>query len=176
MSEEALQHLYEFIVEVVALGIIIWVIWRYVRPPIRQIIAKQQDTVQKQVESAQAASVRLAEAEKKYQEAIAEARTEAAKIRDTARADAQRIVEEMRETADREVVRIRQRGQDDLEAMRLQVLRELRLRVGELTVITATELVHQQLSDDRRRASTVDRLLDELEAMSAQETPVGSDA
>jgi F-type H+-transporting ATPase subunit b len=174
-----MQHFWEFIVELVALGIIVWVIWRYVKPRISEIIAKQQETVQKQVEASHAASERLAAADKKYQEAIAEARTEAAKIRDTARADAQRIVEEMREHAEREVDRIRQRGKDDLEAMRLQVMRELRLRVGELTVTSATELVHQHLSDDRRRASTVDRLLDELEAMSAQESqecPVGSDA
>jgi ATP synthase F0 subunit b len=158
---------WEFIVELVALVVIVYVLWRYVRPRISGIIRNQQETIQKQVESAKAARERLQAAELKYQEAIAESRTEAAKIRDASRADAQRIVEEMREHAQREVERIKQRGQEDLETQRLQVIRELRARIGELTVTTATELVTQHLSDDRRRSSTVDRLLDELEAMSA---------
>lgn len=164
-----MKQFWEFLSELVALGVIAYVLWRYVRPRISEIIRNQQDTIQKQVDGAKAASERLKSAELKFQEAIAESRTEAAKIRDASRADAQRIVEEMREHAQREVERIKQRGQEDLETQRLQVIRELRARIGELTVTTASELVTQHLSDDRRRASTVDRLLDELEAMSATE-------
>jgi F-type H+-transporting ATPase subunit b len=159
----------EFIVELIALAVMAYVIWRYVVPPVRTIMRNQQEAIRKQVENAHAAHERLQAAELKLGEAVAEARTEAAKIRDTARADAQRIVEEMREHADREVDRIRQRGRDDLETQRLQVIRELRLRIGQLTVSNATELVTQHLSDKRRRSSTVDRMLDELEAMSAPE-------
>ena len=164
----------EFIVELIALIVMAYVIWRYVVPPVRTLMRNQQDAIRRQVEGAKAAHERLAAAELKFQEAVAEARTEAAKIRDTARADAQRIGEEMREHAEREVERIRQRGQDDLETQRLQVIRELRQRIGELTVASATELVTRHLAEDGNRASTVDRLLDELEAMSARETaPAG---
>jgi ATP synthase F0 subunit b len=164
----------EFIGELIAFVVIAYVLWRYVIPPVRTIMRKQQETIHKQVDNAKQAHERLAAAELKLQEAVAEARTEAAKIRDAARADAQRIVEEMRALAEREVERIRQRGQEDLETLRLQVIRELRQRIGQLAVAAATDLVTRHLSDDRRRASTVDRLLDELEAMSAPETvPVG---
>ena len=160
----------EFIVELIALAVMVYVIWRYVVPPARTMMRNQQEAIRKQVDNAHAAHERLAAAELKFGEAVAEARTEAAKIRDSARADAQRILEEMREHADREVERIRQRGLADLETQRLQVIRELRLRIGQLTMTTATELVTRHLSDKRRRSSTVDRLLDELEAMSEPET------
>jgi F-type H+-transporting ATPase subunit b len=159
----------EFIAELIAFVVVGIVLWRYVVPPVRKIMRSQQETVRKQLESAQQAHERLEEAEKKYQEALAEARTEAAKIRDQARADGQRIVEEMREFAQREVERIRQRGQDDLATQRQQMIRELRIRIGELTVTNATELVSTHLSDQARRESTVDRFLDELEAMAAPE-------
>jgi F-type H+-transporting ATPase subunit b len=159
----------EFIVELIALAVMVFVVWRYVVPPARTIMRNQREAIRKQVDNAHAAHERLAVAELKFGEAVAEARTEAAKIRDSARADAQRILEEMREHAEREVERIRQRGRDDLETQRLQVIRELRLRIGELTVSSATELVTQHLSDSANRVSTVDRLLDELEAMSAPE-------
>jgi ATP synthase F0 subunit b len=160
----------EFISELVALAVILFVLWRYVVPPVRKIMRDQQETVRRQVEGAKVAAGRLAAAELKYQEALAEARTEAAKIRDTARADAQRIAEEMREHAQREVERIRQRGQDDLESQRLAVIRELRARIGTMTVTEATELVSAHLSSDAKRSATVDRFLDELEAMSAPES------
>lgn len=166
----------EFIAELIAFVVVGFVLWRYVVPPLRKIMRDQQDTVRKQLESAQQAHERLEQAERKYQEALAEARTEAAKIRDQARADAQRIVEELREFAQREVERIRQRGQEDLATQRQQMIRELRIRVGELTVTTATELVTQHLSTQKRRASTVDRFLTGLEAMAAPEgrTAVGT--
>jgi len=159
----------EFIVELIALAVMVYVVWRYVVPPARTMMRNQQEGIRKQVDNAHAAHERLTAAELKFGEAVAESRTEAAKIRDSARADAQRILEEMREHAEREIERIRQRGLADLETQRLQVIRELRLRIGQLTVSAATELVTQHLSDKRRRASTVDRLLDELEAMSAPE-------
>lgn len=164
----------EFIVELIALAVMVFVIWRYVVPPVSTLMRNQKEGIRKQVEGAKAAHERLAAAELKFQEAVAESRTEAAKIRDAARADAQRIVEEMREHAEHEFERIRQRGQEDLETQRLQVVRELRQRIGELTVASATELITAHLADDRNRVSTVDRLLDELEAMSAREAaPAG---
>ncbi|HEU5108980.1 MAG TPA: hypothetical protein VFT95_10540, partial [Micromonosporaceae bacterium] len=102
----------EWLAELFAFIVVVAVIWRYVVPPIRDMMRKQQGTIGKQVEFADTASGRLAMAETKFQEAVAEARTEAAKIRDGARADAQRIVEEMREFSHREVERLRQRGQE----------------------------------------------------------------
>jgi F-type H+-transporting ATPase subunit b len=158
---------WEFVSELVALVVVVYVIWRYVRPPVRTLIQNQRETIGRQVDNARLADERLKEAELRYQEAIAEARTESAKIRDAARADAQRIVEEMREHAQREVERIKQRGQEDLETSRLAMIRELRGRIGQRTVTEATELITAHLSDDRHRVSSVDRLLDELEAMSA---------
>lgn len=159
----------ETIAELIAFVAIGFVLWRYVVPPARTMMRNQQETIRKQVENARTASERLEQAERKLQEAVAESRTEAAKIRDAARADAQRIVEDLREFANREVERIKQRGQDDLESLRLQVVRELRARIGQQTVSVAADLVAQRLSDDKRRAATVDRFLDELEAMSARE-------
>lgn len=157
----------DYIAELVGFAVVVAVIWWKVVPPVRTAMRRQKDIVAKQVEDSQAAAERLAEAERKYRDALTEARTEAAKIRDAARADAIRIVEEMREQADREVARIRERGEAELDAQRRQVIRELRARIGELAVELAGELVTEHLSDPQRRSATVDRLLDELESMAA---------
>ncbi|HKO00025.1 MAG TPA: F0F1 ATP synthase subunit B [Pseudonocardiaceae bacterium] len=157
----------DYIAELVGFAVVVAVIWWKVVPPVRAAMRRQKDAVAQQVADAEQASARLAEAERRYRDALTEARTEAAKIRDAARADAIRIVDEMREQADREVARIRERGEAELVAQRRQVIRELRTRIGELAVDLAGELVTEHLSDPQRRSATVDRLLDELESMAA---------
>jgi ATP synthase F0 subunit b len=157
----------EWIGELIAFLAVVFVVWRYVVPPIRKMMQTQQATIAKQVEDAKQASERLAAAEKKYEEVLTEARTEAATIRDTARADGQRIVEEMKSQAEREIERIRLRGEEDLANQRLMVVRELRARIGRLSADQAADLVVRHLSTDTKRKATVDRFLDELEAMAA---------
>jgi F-type H+-transporting ATPase subunit b len=159
----------EYIASFVAFLLIIYFAWRKVAPPLRTLMRQRQDAIRKQVEDARATSERLAKAEQRYRDALADARTEAAKIRDAARADAQRIVAEMRDAAQAEVARIKQRGEDDLVAQRQQVIRELRGRIGRLSVDMAAELVTEHLSSQQQRSATVDRLLDELESMAATE-------
>ena len=160
----------KYIAELVAFAIIVAVVVRYVVPPIRKAMTTRQDLIRKQIEESKATSARLAEAERVYEEALAEARTEAAKIRDGARADAERIVVEMREQAEREVARIKQRGEEDLVAAApaghqgtADQDRGVLRRPGR------SRLVSEHLSGDAQRAATVDLLLGELEAMSARD-------
>ncbi|HEX9337080.1 MAG TPA: F0F1 ATP synthase subunit B [Pseudonocardiaceae bacterium] len=157
----------EYIGSLVGFLLIVYFAWRKIVPPVRKLMRQRQDAIRQQVEDAKLASERFAAAEIKFRDALAEAHTEAAKIRDSARADAQRIVAEMREQAEREVERIRQRGEEDLVAQRQQVIRELRGRIGELSVDLASELVTEHLANPANRSATVDRLLDELAAMAA---------
>ena len=160
------------IIEIIGFVLVVVVLWRYVAPRIGKATKGQQDLIRGQIKASEEAAAQLAEAETKYREAVNEARIEAAKIRDGARADAARIVVEMREQAEREVARIKQRGEDDLVQQRQQVIRELRGRIGQLSVDLASRLVTEHLSAEAQRAATVDLLLGELEQMAG--TPAGS--
>lgn len=156
-----------FIAELIAFLIILFVLWRYVVPPLSKSLQQRQDMVQKQVEDAEEAKRQLKAAQERFDQALAEARTEAAKIRDSARADAERIREELREQANAEVERIRQRGQEQLDTQREQVVRQLRGELGGLAVQLAEQLVGQELADDDRKRSTVDAFLAELDELPA---------
>lgn len=158
----------DFIAGLVGFAIVLFVLWRYAVPPVRRMMHKEQDAVRKQVADAEAARERLAEAEAKYRDAVANARTEAATIRDNARADAQRIVEEMRERAEREVERIRVSGEEQLVTQRQQIVRELHAEIGELSTELAGRLVGEHMADPANRSAGVDRFIDELEGMSAR--------
>lgn len=151
----------------IGFAIVVFVLWRYAVPPVRRMMRKEQDAVRKQMADAEAARQRLEEAEAKYRDAVANARTEAAKIRDTARADSQRIVEEMRERAEREVERIRASGEQQLVTQRQQIVRELHTEIGEMATELAGRLVGEHMADQENRSASVDRFIDELEGMSA---------
>ena len=157
-----------WISEVVGFLLILFVLWRYVVPRLRAAMNKQQETIREQLAEAEQAQQRLKEAQEAYDNAVTEARVDAAKIRDDARADAQAIEEEMRAQAEREVERIRQRGEEQLALQRQQLARELRTMVGQQAAELAARMVRSHLDDDANRGKTVDRFLDELDAMSAQ--------
>ena len=158
-----------YVAELVAFAIIVFFVVRYIVPPARKAMQAQQEKIRLQIERAAETEKRLAVAEAKLAEAQVEARQEAAKIRDNARADAQRIVEEMRAQADREVERIRLRGEEELANRRQHLMRELHAYLGQRAVDVADRLVADHLADAGARSATVDRFLDELDAMSARD-------
>ena len=136
----------EFIGELVALVVIVYVLWRYVRPRVSEIIRSQQETIQKQVDAAKVASERLAAAELKYREALAESRTEAAKIRDTARSEGQKILDDFRTRTNAEVAELRQQATEQLAGQREQVMAELEPRVRELAGGLASRVVGEDVA------------------------------
>jgi F-type H+-transporting ATPase subunit b len=151
------------LIELAAFVVVVFVLWRYVKPLVQQMIRDRQEHIQAQVDASEEATQRLREAERRFEHAEAEARKEVAKIRDDARADATRIAEELQEQADREVERIRQRGQDQLAAQRDQMVRGLRAELGGQAMQLAERVVVEMLSDERRRSATVDQFLSDLE-------------
>jgi F-type H+-transporting ATPase subunit b len=165
-----------FIAELVAFLIILFVLWRYIVPPIQKVMQDRQRMIEKQAEDSEKAEQRLAEAEKAYQNALTEARTEAAQIRENARAEAQRVVEDLREQAQQEQARIIARGDEHLERQRASIVRELRTEIGTLAVELSEKIVGQQLSTDTEVRSTVDSFIAGLEAQDTTAQPAGDRA
>ena len=151
-----------FIAEVIAFAIILFVLARYVYPPINKAMRQRQDMIQQQIEDADAARERLAEAQAEYQRALNEARTAGAQIRDEARADANSIREDVLAKAREESDRIIAAGKDQLQAERASIVRELRGEMGTLAVDLAGKIVGESLADEARRKGTVDRFLADL--------------
>jgi F-type H+-transporting ATPase subunit b len=153
-----------FIAELVAFLLILGILGKYVLPPIQKATRERQEMIRKQVEDAEEAKTKLAEAEKAYQNALNEARTEAAQIRENARAEAQRTIEELRAQALEEQARIIARGEEQLASQRAVIVRELRAEIGTLAVELSEKIVSKQLADDADVSATVDAFLAGLEA------------
>ncbi len=156
-----------FFAEVIAFLIILWVLWKFVLPPLKRIMNERQAIIDQQMEDADATRLQLAEAQTEYQRALTEARTQAAQIRENATAEAQRVVDDMHASAREESARIVARGEELLANQRQATVRELRAEIGTLAVDLASKIVGETLQDDQRARATVDRFLADLDTASA---------
>ncbi|HEY5856708.1 MAG TPA: hypothetical protein VIW24_22370 [Aldersonia sp.] len=154
--------------ELIGMAVVFWVVFRYVAPPVRKLMAKQQETVRAQIEASEKAKADLAEAQRKHSAAVEEAGLESAKIREDARADSQRISVQLREQADVEVERIRQQGQEQIVLQKQQLTRSLKAELGAEAVAEADRRVREELSNPAAKSDAVNRLLGELEGMAGE--------
>ena len=154
-----------FIGQLVGFAVIVWIMMRYVAPPVRRLMAAQQDAVRTQLAESATATQRLAAADTHHAQRVADGRAEATHIVAEARSDSVRIAEQLRAQADVEVERIKIQGGQQVSLLRSQVIRQLRTDLGSESVQRASALVRSHVSDPQARAATVDRFLDDLESM-----------
>jgi F-type H+-transporting ATPase subunit b len=153
-----------FIAEFIAFLLILAIIAKYILPPIQKALGERQEIIRKQMEDADNAREKLAEAEASYKNALTEARVEAAQIRENARAEAQRTVEELRAAAQEESARIVARGDEQLARQRTAIVRELRAEIGTLAIELSEKIVDQRLASDDQVRVTIDAFIAGLEA------------
>jgi len=165
-----------FIGQLVGFALIVFIVWRYVVPPVRRMMANQQETVRKQLADSAEAKKRLAEAEEAHEKAVEQAKAEAKQVTEEARADAQRLVEQLHAQADAEVERIKVQGAQQVQLLRAQLVRQLRQDLGTESVRRAGALVNEHVSDPDAQSATVDRFIDEIDAMAPSEAVIGDRA
>ncbi|NYJ04433.1 F0F1 ATP synthase subunit B [Petropleomorpha daqingensis] len=169
-----LPPLGEIIIGLIAFAVVLVVLFKLVAPRFEEVFKARREAIEGGIERAEAMQAEAKAALEQYRAQLAEARTEAAQIRDAARAEGQQILEELRAQAQEESSRILARGEEQLAANRQAVVNELRGQLGALAVELAGKVVGESLADDARRRGTVDRFLDQLEAMSASDGRGGS--
>ncbi len=165
-----------FIGQLIGFTLIVVLLWRFVVPPVRRMMAARQDSVREQLDEAASAAAQLAEAEQAHSKAVEDAKSESTRVVEDARADAERISAQLRSQADAEVERVKAQGGEQVQLLRAQLIRQLRADLGRESVARAGELVREHVSDPGRQAATVDRFLDELEAMASSASSVSTSA
>ena len=160
-----------FFVELIAFGIIVYILGKWVIPPINRAMQARQDAIRDDFAELDEAKARAEAAENEYREQLVEARHEAAKIREQAREEGALIIAEMREKAQAESERILQLAHQQVEAERRQVVAQLRTEVGTMATTLAGRIVGESLEDDERRDRTVERFLSNLESSEPASQP-----
>lgn len=154
-----------FIGNLIGFAIIVFIIWKWVVPPVRNLMKKQQDAIRAALAESAEAAQKLADADAMHTKALADAEAEAGKVTDEARQDSERIAAVLTEQAGTEAERVKAQGAQQVQLMRQQMIRQLRVGLGDEAVQKAADLVRAHVSDPAAQSSTVDRLLDELDQM-----------
>jgi len=154
-----------FIGQLVGFAIIVWIVVKWVVPPVRTMMHNQQEAVRVALEESKAASAKLSSADERHAKAVEDAKAAGAKLTEEARTDSTRIAEQLREQAAVEAERIKAQGDQQVQLLRQQTVRNLRQHLGLESVGKAEELVRDYVSDPAAQSSTVDRFLDQLDEM-----------
>jgi F-type H+-transporting ATPase subunit delta len=165
-----------FIGQLIGFAVIVFILWRYVVPPVKALMQKQQDAVRAALAESTEAAKKLADADAMHAKAVKDAEAEAAKVTDEARQDSERIASQLAEQAGVEAERLKAQGAQQVQLMRQQLIRQLRLGLGQESVQKADELVRAHVADPAAQAATVDRFLDELDSMAPSSAAVATSA
>ena len=154
-----------FIGQLIGFAVIVLIIMKYVVPPVRKAMIERQTVVRTQLEDSAKAAQRLADADQYRSVKLDEGRIEARHIIDEAASDSVRIGEQLRIQGGVEAERIKVQGDQQVLLLRSQLIRELRGELGTEALRRAEEIVRAHVADPRELSATVDRFLDEMEAM-----------
>ena len=152
-----------FFVELAAFALLLFLLAKYVIPPINRAMTARQDAIREQFAELDEAKSEAVAAEEEFKSQIADARHEAARIREEAREQGAQIIAEMREQAQAEAARIVEHAHAQIEADRKAAQASLRSEVGTLATTLAGRIVGESLDDEARQSRVVDRFLSELE-------------
>jgi F-type H+-transporting ATPase subunit b len=153
-----------FIVELIAFATIVYILGKYVIPPINQAMTRRQEAIRTQFAELDEAKADARKAEADYKEQLNEAKHEAARIREEAREQGAQIVQEAREKAQTEADRIVEHAHTQIEADRKAAFTSRRSDVGSLATTLAARIVGESLDDDVRQGRVVERFLADLES------------
>jgi F-type H+-transporting ATPase subunit b len=157
-----------FIAELVAFVILLWLINKYVLPPLSKAMTDRQNLIDRSIKDSIEAKERLEAAEAEYHALLEQTKADASRIREEARAEGRAIIDELRTKAQEEADRVRSRGEEQLVAEREQVVASLRADLGRLATDLAERIVGESLADSAAQGRIVDRFLDDLDASSRE--------
>ena len=164
-----------FFVELAAFLLLLFLLGKYVIPPINRAMTARQDAIRAEFAQLDEAKSEAVAAEEEFKSQIADARHEAARIREEAREQGAAIIAEMREQAQVEASRIVDHAHAQIGAERQQAVASLRAEVGSLATALAGRIVGEALEDDDRSNRVVDRFLADLETLEAARADAGTD-
>lgn len=152
-----------FIAELIGFAFVLWVLWKYVLPPLQKAMTERQEMIRKQLEESEAAKKRLDEAQAEYQQALVAARHEAAQMKAEAEEQRKAIVNRAAGEAEQKAQEIVARAHEQIEAERRQAMRQLRSEIGTLALELAGRIVGEAVDDDDRQRRVVERFIADLE-------------
>src|ERR687886_3135645 len=155
--------------EIITFLILLFLLWRYVYPPIRDQILRRQSEIDRAIDEAQKTRAEARELLAEYRRQIEEARGEARRILDEARKQGEAQRERTKKEAREEGERIIQRAREEIERERDSALREVRREAADMVVLASERVIGRELDRDGHER-LISEALDSFDTEVAGET------
>lgn len=155
-----------FVVELIAFLLVLYLLSRYVLPPLNKAIETRQQTVRQSLEDAETAKRRAAEAESDYRQTLDRARSEARALVDEANRAAEAARAEGKAKGDAEYERRIAQAQPDIDAASRRAREDIRREVSGLVLAVVEKVIGEGFGDDAH-LQLIDRTIGEVEAEAA---------
>jgi F-type H+-transporting ATPase subunit b len=138
--------------ELITFGILVFLLWRYVYPPIRDQIQRRQSEIERAIDEAEMTRAEARQLLADYRRQLDEARVEARQILEESRRQGEAQRERTKREAREEGDRIIQRAREEIERERESALREIRGEVADMVVLTSERVLRRTLDrEDHER-------------------------
>jgi F-type H+-transporting ATPase subunit b len=145
-----------FPVEIVVFLALLYLLSRYVFPPISNALKVRQQQIAQALSEAEAARREVDEARQKEKSGLADARRQAQEILDRAEKLGEELREELRQKGRQEQEAMITRARAELAQEREQAVSQLRRQVADLVLLATQKILEEELDQKRQR-----RLIDE---------------
>jgi F-type H+-transporting ATPase subunit b len=151
-----------FPVEIVVFLVLLYLLSRYVFPPIDKALRTRQQLIARSLSEAEEARREVEEAKKKERADLAEARHQAQEILDRAQKLGEELREELRQKGREEQEAMLTRARAELAQEREKAVSQLRNQVADLVLLATTKVLQEEL-DPKRQRRLIDEALGEVD-------------
>lgn len=149
------------IAQFVNFGILLFILWRFVLPPVQRMLDERRQRIQESLDAAERMRAQATETEKMLEEQREEGRRQAQQIIGQAQEIARRIEAEARAQAQQEAEALIARARTEIQLERDGAIAELRREFADITVAAAEKVINQSLDRTAHK-----RLIDDVLASS----------
>ncbi|HUY98499.1 MAG TPA: F0F1 ATP synthase subunit B [Verrucomicrobiae bacterium] len=146
------------VVEVVVFLGVLWILARYVYPPLDQAIQARQHKIAQSIHDAEQLKAAVEEGREQAQQALREARRQAQAILDQAQKLGEGLREELRTKGRQDQEAMLTRARAELEQERRRAVDDLRRQVADLSVAAASRILGRELDPATHQRLVADAL------------------
>ncbi len=162
LASSPLSLNFTFVVEIVVFLVLLWLLARYVFPPLLRALEARQQLIAQSLQEAEKARQEAERSRASEMAEMAEARAKAQEILDRAQQLGEQLREELRQRGEAEQQAMLERARAELQREREQAVAELRRQVADLVVMATTRVLQEEL-DERRQLRLVEQALSEVD-------------
>jgi len=154
---------YTFIFVAINLLVLYFFMKKFLFKPVTNFMENRKNSIEKSLNDAEDAKIEAAEIRKSYEEQIKNIKEDCDKLLDEARVRAGREYYEIIASAKKDSLLIEQKGREEIELERAEMLSQLRQQIAVLAIAAATKVIQANMDTDTNKVM-VDKFIDEAGA------------